>query len=154
MFYGVRDDHRDPSTGEKCFALKSLRWWCSEFENGRDNLNDNERARRPRLSVTDDNTTRVGAMVKAERRVRIKDIAQEHNISFVSAFNIILQPFFRFSYVIGSSLTSPSSRPCSKVDETGHMDVKYDCVNFIVLPHYVSRMRGRKVIGITRSLIW
>ena len=61
-----------------------MRLWCSEFENGRENLNDNER-----VSVTDDNTARVGAMVKAEWSVRIKDIAQELDISFGSAFNII-----------------------------------------------------------------
>ena len=76
--------------GERCLALRRVRWWSSEFENGRENLNDNERAGRPRLSVTDKNTARMGAMVKAERRVRIKDIAQELDISFGSAFNIIL----------------------------------------------------------------
>ena len=52
-------------------------------------MNVNERSGRPRVSVTDDNTARVGAMVKAERRVRIKDIAQELDISFGSALNII-----------------------------------------------------------------
>lgn len=83
--------HREmqPTYGERCLALRSVRWWCSEFENGRENLHDNERAGRPRLSVTDDNTARVDAMVKAERRVRIKDIAQELDISFGSAFDII-----------------------------------------------------------------
>ena len=78
-----------PTYGERCLALRSVGWWCSEFENGRENLNDNERAGRPRVSVTDDNTARVGAIVKAERRLRIKDIAQELDISFGSAFNII-----------------------------------------------------------------
>ena len=79
-----------PTYGESCLALRSVRWWCSEFENGRENLNDNELAGRPRVSVTDENTARMGAMVKAERRMRIKDIAQELDISFGSAFNIIL----------------------------------------------------------------
>ena len=78
-----------PTHGERCLALRSVRLWCSEFENGRENLNDIERAGRPRVSVTNDNTARVGVMVKAERRVRIKDIAQELDISFGSAFNII-----------------------------------------------------------------
>ena len=75
--------------GERCLALRSVRWWCSEFENGRENLNDNERAGRPRISVTDHNTAHVVAMVKTDRRVRIKDIAQELDISFGSTFNII-----------------------------------------------------------------
>ena len=78
-----------PTYGERCLALRSVRWWCSEFENGRENLKDNERAGRPRVSVTDHNTARVGAMVKADRRVRIKHIAEELDISFGSAFNII-----------------------------------------------------------------
>ena len=78
-----------PTYGEMCLALRSVRWWCSEFENGRENLNDNERAGRPRVSVTDRNTARVGAMEKTDRLVRIKDIAQELDISFGSAFNII-----------------------------------------------------------------
>ena len=69
--------HREmqPTYGERCLALRSVRWWCSEFKNGRENLNDNERAGRPRVSVTDHNTARAGAMVKTDRRVRIKDIA-------------------------------------------------------------------------------
>ena len=77
-----------PTNGERFLALRSVRWWCSVFENGRENLNDNQRAGRRRLSVTDDNTAHVGGMVKAERRVRIKDIAQELDISFGSAFII------------------------------------------------------------------
>ena len=79
-----------PTYGERRLALRSVRWWCSEFQNGRENLNDNERTGRPRVSVTDENTARVGAMVIAERRMLIKDIAQELDISFGSAFNIIL----------------------------------------------------------------
>ena len=63
-----------PTYGERCLALRSVRW-CSEFENGRENLNDNERARRPRVSVTDENTTCMGAMVKAERRMHIRHCA-------------------------------------------------------------------------------
>ena len=52
-----------PTYGERCLALRRVRWLCSEFENGRENLNDNEHAGRPRVSVADDNTARVGAMV-------------------------------------------------------------------------------------------
>ena len=78
-----------PTYGERCLALRSVRWWYFEFENGRENLNDNERAVRPHVSVTDDNTAHVGAMVKAEQCVRIKDIAQNLVIYFGSAFNII-----------------------------------------------------------------
>ena len=32
-----------PTYGERCLALRSVRWWCSEFENRRENLNDNAR---------------------------------------------------------------------------------------------------------------
>ena len=52
-----------PTYGERCLALRSVRWWCAEFENGRESLNDNEHAGRPRISVADDDTARVGAMV-------------------------------------------------------------------------------------------
>ena len=78
-----------PTYVERCLALRSLRWWWSEFENGSENLNDNERAGGLRVSVTNHNTARVGAMLKTDRRVRIKDIAQELDISFRSAFNFI-----------------------------------------------------------------
>ena len=54
-----------PTYGERCLALRSVGWWCFEFENGRENLNDNDHAGRPCVSVTDDNTACVGAMVKA-----------------------------------------------------------------------------------------
>ena len=89
-----------PTYGERCLASRSVRWWCCEFENGRENLNDNERAGRPRVSVTDQNTARVGAMVKTDRRVRIKDTAQELDVSFGSAFSIIHEclGYRKFSY--------------------------------------------------------
>ena len=77
-----------PTYGERCLALRSVRWWCSEFENGSENVNDNEHAGRPHVSATDDNSARMGVMVKPERRMRFKDIAQELDISFGSAFNI------------------------------------------------------------------
>ena len=78
-----------PTYGGRRLALRSVRWWCSEFENGHENLNDNEHAGRPHVSVTDENTAHVCAMVKAEQCVHIKDIAQELDISSGSAFNII-----------------------------------------------------------------
>ena len=82
-------NHYMPKYGERCLALRSMRQWCSEFENGREILNGNERAGRPRVSLTDHNAARMSAMVKTDRRVRIKNIAQELDISFGSAFNII-----------------------------------------------------------------
>ena len=78
-----------PTYGERCLALRSVRWWWSEFESGRENLNDNELVGRPHVSVTDDNTARVGAMMKTEQHMHIKDIVQELDISFGSAFIII-----------------------------------------------------------------
>jgi hypothetical protein len=49
--------HREmqPTYGDKCLALRSVRWWCCEFINGQEDLNDNERSGRPRASLTSDN---------------------------------------------------------------------------------------------------
>ena len=77
-----------PTYGEKCLALRSVRWWCCEFANGREDLHDNKRSGRPRSSLTD-NISRVDAMVKADRRVHLKDISRELGISYESVYDII-----------------------------------------------------------------
>ncbi|CAN8004188.1 unnamed protein product [Ixodes pacificus] len=66
-----------PTYGERCLDLRSVRWWCCEFDEGREDLQDNERSGRPRSSLTDDNVSRVDAMVKTDPRVHHKDISRE-----------------------------------------------------------------------------
>ncbi|CAN7992534.1 unnamed protein product, partial [Ixodes pacificus] len=77
-----------PTYGQRCLALRSVRWWCCEFAKGREDLHDNERSRRPRSSLTDD-ISRVDAMLKADRRVHIKDISREFGISYGSVYDIV-----------------------------------------------------------------
>jgi hypothetical protein len=51
-------------------------WWCCEFTNVREDLNDNERLGWPRTSLTPNNIARVDATVKADWRVHLKLISK------------------------------------------------------------------------------
>jgi hypothetical protein len=78
-----------PMYGDKCLALRSVRWWCCELTNGRQDLNDNERSGLPRSSLTLGNTACVDAIVRADRLVHLKLVFKELDISYDNLTNII-----------------------------------------------------------------
>jgi transposase len=121
VFYGAKyylfsmdQGEIQPTYGATCLALRSVRWWCCEFTNGREDLNDNERSGRPRTSLTPGNSARVDTMVKADRCVHLKLISKELGISYASVYDIVhdsnkakrmmtsLQHLQRYSKVPGS----------------------------------------------------
>jgi hypothetical protein len=77
-----------PTYEDKCLILRSVRWWCCEFTNDREDLNGNEWSGRPQTSLTPDNIAHVDAMVKVDRRVHLKLISKELGISYGSVYDI------------------------------------------------------------------
>jgi hypothetical protein len=82
--------HREmqPTYGDKCLALRSVRWWCCEFINAREDLND-EWSGRTDTSLTSNNIARMDAMVKVDRRVHLKVISKELGISYGRVYDIV-----------------------------------------------------------------
>ncbi|XP_011066268.1 PREDICTED: putative uncharacterized protein FLJ37770 [Acromyrmex echinatior] len=58
------------------------------FSEGREDVNDEERAGRPSTSTTDENIDKVKKIVLANRRITIREVAKDLNISIGSCHSI------------------------------------------------------------------
>lgn len=75
--------------GTSVMSRKQVWFWCTEFDKGRTDLRDEERSGRPSTSTSDDNVCRAEALIQGDRCINLREIAQELNISFGSAQNIV-----------------------------------------------------------------
>ncbi|KAG5317259.1 MOS1T transposase, partial [Pseudoatta argentina] len=55
--------------------------WYKMFSEGREDVNDEERAGRPSTSTTDENIDKVKKIVLANRRITVREVAEDLNIS-------------------------------------------------------------------------
>jgi len=58
------------------------------FSEGREDVNDEERAGRPSTSTTDENIDEVKKIVLANRRITVREVAEDLNISIGSCHSI------------------------------------------------------------------
>ncbi|UYV71056.1 hypothetical protein LAZ67_8001560, partial [Cordylochernes scorpioides] len=58
--------------GEKCMDIKNVRKWCREFNEGRINVQDEQRSGRP--SLPESTVARIDEMVRANRRITLEEI--------------------------------------------------------------------------------
>ncbi|VEN45832.1 unnamed protein product [Callosobruchus maculatus] len=63
--------------------------WYKMFSEGREDVNDEERARRPSTSTTDENIDKVKKIVLANRRITVREVAEDLNISIGSCHSIL-----------------------------------------------------------------
>jgi hypothetical protein len=70
-------------------SRKQIWVWCTAFDNGRTDVQDEQRSGRPSSSTTDDNVCRIEGLIQENRRIRLRDIADEHNISIGTVQNIV-----------------------------------------------------------------
>ncbi len=75
--------------GENAMSRPMISKWCSMFNNGRDYVEDEPRAGRPRTSHTAANVKRVNELILEDRRVRIQDIASKLNMCYGTVSTII-----------------------------------------------------------------
>ncbi|XP_060845908.1 protein GVQW3-like [Rhopalosiphum padi] len=80
--------------GESAMKKTSVYEWYKRFQDGREDVEDDERFGRPSMSIIDENVKKVGKMVMNDRRIRIREVADEVGISIGSCHNI-------FSNVLG-----------------------------------------------------
>lgn len=80
--------------GESAMKKTSVYEWYKRFQDGREDVEDDERSGRPSTSTIDENVKKVEKMVLNDRRITIREVADEVGISIGSCHNI-------FSNVLG-----------------------------------------------------
>ena len=70
--------------GEATLDKSNVYRWYKMFSEGRENVNDEERAGRPSTSTTDEKIDEVKKMILANRRITVREIAEDLGISIGS----------------------------------------------------------------------
>ncbi|UYV67460.1 hypothetical protein LAZ67_5000695 [Cordylochernes scorpioides] len=76
--------------GEATLDRSNVYRWYKMFSEGRENVNDEERARRPSTSTTDEKINEVEKMILANRRITVREVAEDLNISIGSCHSIFI----------------------------------------------------------------
>ena len=75
--------------GDAAVTMKTVYKWFERFRNGCEPVEDEERSGRPSTSKTQDSVERVSEMIRSNRRLTIREIAEDLNISYGSVQNIL-----------------------------------------------------------------
>jgi len=65
-------------------TMKTVYKWFERFCNGCESVEDEESSGRPSTSETQDNVERVSEMIRSNRRLTIREISEDLNISYDS----------------------------------------------------------------------
>ncbi|XP_076182701.1 protein GVQW3-like [Ptiloglossa arizonensis] len=76
--------------GEATLDRSNVYRWYKMFSEGRENGNDKERAGRPSTSTTDEKINEVEKMILANRRITVREVAEDLNISIGSCHSIFI----------------------------------------------------------------
>ncbi|UYV60506.1 hypothetical protein LAZ67_1001352 [Cordylochernes scorpioides] len=76
--------------GEATLDRSNVYRWYKMFSEGREYVNDEERAGRPSTSTTDEKINEVEKMILANRRITVREIAEDLNISIGSCHSIFI----------------------------------------------------------------
>ncbi|UYV62235.1 hypothetical protein LAZ67_1008329 [Cordylochernes scorpioides] len=76
--------------GEATLDRSNVYWWYKMFSEGREDVNDEERAGRPSTSTTDEKINEVEKMILANRRITVREVAEDLNISIGSCHSIFI----------------------------------------------------------------
>ena len=80
--------------GESAMSKTRVYEWYKRFQDGREDIEDDERPGRPSISTTDENVEKMKEIVMNGRRITIREVADDVNISIGSCHEI-------FSNVLG-----------------------------------------------------
>ena len=70
--------------GESTMSKTRVYEWYKRFKEGREDVEDDDRPGRPSTSITDDNVEQVKKMILENRRITIREVADDVGISFGS----------------------------------------------------------------------
>ncbi|UYV62628.1 hypothetical protein LAZ67_2001354 [Cordylochernes scorpioides] len=76
--------------GESTLDRSNVYRWYKMFSEGREDVNDEERAGRPSTSTTDEKINEVEKMILANRRITVREVAEDLNISIGSCHSIFI----------------------------------------------------------------
>ncbi|UYV78250.1 hypothetical protein LAZ67_16000683 [Cordylochernes scorpioides] len=76
--------------GEATLDRSNVYRWYKMFSEGREDVNDEERAGRPSTSSTDEKINEVKKMILANRRITVREVAEDLNISIGSCHSIFI----------------------------------------------------------------
>ncbi|UYV69042.1 DAAM2 [Cordylochernes scorpioides] len=76
--------------GEATLDRSNVYRWYKMFSEGREDVNDEERAGRPSTSTTDEKINEVEKMILANRRITVREVAEDLNISIDSCHSIFI----------------------------------------------------------------
>jgi transposase len=65
---------------EAMCRTQTYEWW-KRFKEGRTSIDDNPRSGRPSTSKTDDNVAKVREIIRSNRRLTVREVAEEVSIS-------------------------------------------------------------------------
>ncbi|PNF37233.1 hypothetical protein B7P43_G00377 [Cryptotermes secundus] len=74
--------------GESVMSKTRVYEWYKRFQDGREDVADDERPGRPSTSTTDENVEKVKAMIMNDRRITIREVADDVGISIGSCHEI------------------------------------------------------------------
>jgi len=75
--------------GDAAVTMKTGFKWFERFLNGCESVEDEERSGRPSTSKTQENVERVSEIIRSNRRMTIREISEDLNVSYGSVQNII-----------------------------------------------------------------
>ncbi|UYV71820.1 hypothetical protein LAZ67_9000550 [Cordylochernes scorpioides] len=76
--------------GEATLDRSNVYRWYKMFSEGREDVNDEERAGRPSTSTTDEKINEVEKMILANRRITVREVSEDLNISIGSCHSIFI----------------------------------------------------------------
>ncbi|UYV60717.1 hypothetical protein LAZ67_1002021 [Cordylochernes scorpioides] len=76
--------------GEATLDRSNVYRWYKMFSEGREDVNDEERVGRPSTSTTDEKINEVEKMILANRRITVREVAEDLNISIGSCHSIFI----------------------------------------------------------------
>ncbi|UYV78687.1 hypothetical protein LAZ67_16002391, partial [Cordylochernes scorpioides] len=79
--------------GEATLDRSNVYRWYKMFSEGREDMNDEVRAGRPSTSTTDEKINEVEKMILANRRITVREVAEDLNISIGSCHSIFINDF-------------------------------------------------------------
>lgn len=75
--------------GESTPPYRTIARWVADFLRGRETLEDEARSGRPATAVTDENVAKAEQLVKADRRIKVRELETALGVSAAAVMSIL-----------------------------------------------------------------